>query len=231
MGLQGVELVMDLEEAFGIELKDDEVVESLTPRMIGDVIFTKLKATDEHICQSQRAFYILRKAFLNMFNLERKSIKPDTRFRDFIGRSQEKEIWGQLRVAIAARSWPGLARPLWMSRLLIGVTLAIFGMTNIKVYAAIRSFRGIEIGFIAGIVLAAVFAHIAAKLTHPWKVRIPPRFKSVRDMIPYAITSDRVKWTREQVSILVKQTVMENLRIKESEYTEDSRFVEDLGLN
>ena len=94
MGLQGVELVTDLEEAFGIELKDDEVVESLTPRMIGDVIFTKLKATDEHICQSQRAFYILRKAFLNMFNLERKSIKPDTRFRDLIGRSQEKEIWG-----------------------------------------------------------------------------------------------------------------------------------------
>ncbi|KPL21299.1 MAG: hypothetical protein AMJ75_10230 [Phycisphaerae bacterium SM1_79] len=231
MGLQGVEVVMDLEEAFGVELKDDQVVESVTPRMIGDVIFSKLKATDEHICQSQRALYILRKALLNMFNPERKSITPDTRFGDFIGKLQEKEIWGQLGVAIPGRSWPRLARPLWMSPLLIAVTLAIFSMTSITVYAAIRSLLGIEIGFIAGAVLAAVFAHIATKLTRPCKVRIPSRFKSVRDAIPYAITSDPVKSTREQVPVLVEQIVMEELGVKESECTEDSRFVDDFGMN
>ena len=31
MGLDGVELVMALEEAFGVELKDEEVMQTLTP--------------------------------------------------------------------------------------------------------------------------------------------------------------------------------------------------------
>ena len=35
MGLDGVELVMALEESFGVELKDDEVVKAVTPRMVG----------------------------------------------------------------------------------------------------------------------------------------------------------------------------------------------------
>jgi acyl carrier protein len=116
MGLQGIELIMDFEEAFGVELTDAEAIESVTPRMIGDVIFSKLKATDERICQSQRAFYILRRAFIRIFNIDRKSITPDTQFRDFIGRSQEKEIWEQLRLAVAARSWPKLTLPLTASR-------------------------------------------------------------------------------------------------------------------
>jgi acyl carrier protein len=38
MGLDGVELVMSFEEAFGIELKDEEVTETRTPRMVIDLI-------------------------------------------------------------------------------------------------------------------------------------------------------------------------------------------------
>jgi hypothetical protein len=87
MGLDGVELVMEFEEAFGVELKDEEVTEIRTPRMVIDLIFSKLKATDERICQSQPAFYILRKVFMNVLGLDRKSITPDMQFRSLIPRS------------------------------------------------------------------------------------------------------------------------------------------------
>jgi len=225
MGLQGVELIMDFEEAFGIELTDGEAIESVTPRMMGDAIFSKLKATDERTCQSQRAFYILRRALVKMFNVDRKSIKPDTRFRDFIEKSREKEIWEQMRLAVAARSWPKLTLPLTVSRFLTAATLAILSM---MVYAAICSS---ELGCVGGIILLVVFLRISNELAPPYRNYIPPRFKTVRDLVPYAITSDQIKWTREQVSVLVKQIVTEALGVKESEYTEDSRFVEDLGMN
>ncbi len=60
MGLDGVELVME----FGIELKDEEAVELETPRMVVDLICSKLKNIDEHTCQTQHSFYILRNAFV-----------------------------------------------------------------------------------------------------------------------------------------------------------------------
>jgi len=41
MGLDSVELVITFEEAFGIELKDGEVAETITPRMVIDLIFSK----------------------------------------------------------------------------------------------------------------------------------------------------------------------------------------------
>lgn len=47
MGLEIVELILDLEETFGVELKDEEVIEATIPRMICDLIYSKLKDKDE----------------------------------------------------------------------------------------------------------------------------------------------------------------------------------------
>jgi acyl carrier protein len=41
MGLDSVELVMEFEEAFGIELKDEEVTKIVTPRMVIDQLGLK----------------------------------------------------------------------------------------------------------------------------------------------------------------------------------------------
>lgn len=236
MGLDGVELVMEFEEEFGIELKDEEAVETETPRMVVDLIYSKLKNIDEHTCQTQRTFYILRKAFVKMFELERKSITPDMRFRSLIDKSKEKEIWEQIRIAIAARRWPEFIRPLWMSRVLIAAGFAIFIVTFCTViFYSVRvglvDAQGITTAAFLGILPVIPFAIIAARLTRPWKIYIPPEFKSIRDLIPYAVTSDRIKWDREVVSIRVKQIVMEQLGLEESYYTEDSRFIEDFNMD
>ena len=90
--------------------------------------------------------------------------------------------------------------------------------------------HGIVSAALFGILLVVPYAVIAVIITMPWKIYIPLQFKSIRDLIPYAITSDRVKWDREGVSIRVKQIVTEQFGLKESKYTEDSRFVEDFGM-
>ncbi|MHC4537036.1 MAG: acyl carrier protein [Planctomycetota bacterium] len=236
MGLDGVELVMEFEEEFGIEIKDEEAVEIKTPRMVVDLICSKLKNIDEHTCQTQRTFYILRNAFVKMFGLERKSITPDISFRNFIEKSKEKEIWEQIRKAIAARDWPKLVRPLLMSRVLSAIGFAIFGVTicaviYYQVRVGLADVEGIFFAACLGILLVIPYAIIAARLTRPWKIYIPLEFKSIRDLIPYAVTSNQIKWDREVVSIRVKQIVMEQLGLEESYYTEDSRFIEDFNID
>lgn len=237
MGLDGVELVMEFEEEYGIEFKDEEAVNCVTPRMVIDLICSKLKNIDEHTCQTQRTFYILRKAFITMFGLERKLIKPDMPFRNLIEKSKEKEIWEHIRIAIAARNWPELVRPLWMSRILGTIGFAIFSVTICTAFYKfvfvdhIDIVGGILFAAISGIWIVIPFAIITLRLTRPWKIYIPPEFRSIRDLIPYAITSDRVRWDREGVSIRVKQIVMDQLGLEESYYTEDSRFIEDFNID
>ena len=228
MGLDGVELVMALEEAFGVDLINDDLSKTVSPRLIGDVIFSKLQATDERLCQSQRAFYILRKALMGLLGLKRQEVTLDCRLSAFIPRERERELWPQLQTVVGARTWPRLARPKWMSPSLAWVAIAIIAATA---WLSVSYGCGEALGLICGVVLAALFSVFAAKWTVRYQRCIPARYRCVRDLVPLVINSDRVKWTRDQVSKVVKAIVMEQLGVSEAKYTEDSHFINDFGMD
>ena len=84
---------------------------------------------------------------------------------------------------------------------------------------------------LAGIGLTAAFVRLSIVLTSRCRCYIPARLRTVRDLVPFAITSDSVTWTREQVAVAVKQVVMVQLGLPESAYTEDAHFVDDFGID
>jgi acyl carrier protein len=229
MGLDGVELVMNLEEAFGVQITDEEATNCRTPRMVIDMIFSKLKTADEHVCRSQRAFYAIRRVLVQTFGLERKSITPDMRLRDIIPESRQKELWEQFKAALSPNNWPALALPRWMSRSILTLCVAVFATgAVIEIHLSGR----VGSGLACGVALAGLFGIAAALLSRPYCICIPAHIESIRDLIPHAITSDRMAgWNREDVAIVVKRLTAEQLGLDESEFTEDSRFVEDLHMD
>lgn len=52
MGLDAVELLMALEEGFGVAIADAEAEVCVTPAAVTDLIFGKLRAADERVCLS-----------------------------------------------------------------------------------------------------------------------------------------------------------------------------------
>lgn len=229
MGLDGIELVLALEEAFGVELEAEEVVHAVTPRLVGDLIFSKLQATDQTVCQSQRAFYVLRKAFMGQFGLQRAAVTPDMSFRELIPPEKEEDAWNDLKRSARARSWPALARPQWLRWSIRGVILGAFATVFFLLWKAFPI--GATNAAVVGAVPATVVGLLCTVATRKFKTRIPPRFRRIRDLVPFAVTSDEVKWTRDQVSALVKQVVLKQLAIPEAKYREDANFVKDLGLD
>jgi len=227
MGLDGVELVMAAEEAFGVTLTESETWEVKTARMLGDLIFSKLQSTDQSVCQSQRAFHLLRKAFMRHFNLPRSAVTLDMPFKKLIRRSQEKEIWVDLKRAVYARSWPECERPLWLRWTLVLLTLA----TPFAVWRYLHRALGADVAALIGLVAMLAIGMVAARATRRFKTRIPAGITRVRDIIPFAVTSDQVKWTRDQVSDVVQKLVIEQLGIPEAKYREDADFIKDLGMN
>ena len=172
-------------------------------------------------------FYILRRAFMRTFNLKRSDVSLDMRFRPLIPTNEEREVWPCLQAAVCARRWPDLSRPVWMTRLITASSLALLIPT---VLASLILHWGLTSGIIIGIILTIVFACLTVHFTIPFKLYITTRLRTVRDLVPLAITSDSITWTREQVSTLVKEIVMEQLVVPESKYTEDSHFIDDFGM-
>lgn len=218
MGLDGVELLMALEEGFGVTIADAEAERCVTPAAVIDLIFGKLRASDERVCVSQRAFYLLRKGLTRTSGVGRRSVVPDADLRSFTSGRSEREVWDDLKNAIEARTWPALARPAWLAALLWLLSLgALCGLT-----AAVH--------WTAGAACALLIAFVGSRLTRPFRSRIPARYAHLRNLVPFAVTSNAIAWTRDQVASQVRKLVIEQLGLREKEYREDAHFVKDLGM-
>lgn len=225
MGLDGIELIMEFEDEFGIRITDEEATEARTPRMVIDLVLSKLEVKAQTVCWSQRAFYLLRGALMEFAGAPRKAIRPGSELRDIISPDRVAPVWPTLELAIQAKVWPSLVRP----RLLVTALWA----------AGIAFCLGLFVASLAGGTTAAigtaflgtiVFAVAATLATTRWQTRLPDGLTRIRDLVPYAGSSERIEWTREKVAVIVKVIVMEQLGLSESDYREDADFIRDFKM-
>jgi len=124
MGLDGVELVMSIEEGFGVTITDAEAEACATPAAVIDLVYGKLRASDQRVCVSQRGFHILRKGLMSTLGLARSAVALDARLPRSVMGKDARGIWASIRDSVQARSWPRLGRPRWLVALLTAVSLA-----------------------------------------------------------------------------------------------------------
>jgi hypothetical protein len=111
-----------------------------------------------------------------------------------------------------------LVRPIWIATWLWILSLGLFCVLLVPLHWALAA-----IG-------AALAAAIATRLTRPLCTEIPPRYSKLRALVPFAATSDSIRWTRDQVASVVKEVVIEQLGLWEGQYREDADFVKDLRV-
>lgn len=233
MGLDAVEIVMMAEERFGIEIADREAENIRTPGMFIDLIFGKVKQATAARCQTQRSFYLVRRALSSICGVERGSIRPETRIRGFVAVHGERAFWARLRIEVGARWWPALAFPagvetagkigfllLCVSGIVIGWQVGLFSSGGGTVVAIL----------FLGVLAPALLVAALARLLSPLRTFIPARIACVGDLVPYAATSDGMDWSREDVARGVRE-IVEDVLAPGPEYREDADFVKELGLS
>lgn len=232
MGLDGVELVMAFEERFGISITDGEAGNIRTPKDVIDLIMSKIKVTDEKLCLSQRAFYLLRNALIRKLGISRNSINPDTDLGKIIPKSDIKRVWKELRTEVQARSWPKLVRPLWMKLAIFICSIGVFSITYLIVLSCPEEIIGNYLtASLSGSFLGILFIFFALYFTRSFKNSIPSRLRRIRNIVPrHVISSEKIKWSKEEVPRHVKQIVIQMLGLRESQYREDADFIKDLGV-
>ncbi len=218
MGLDGVELVMAIEEGFGVTIADAEAEACVTPAAVIDLVFGKLRASDERVCVSQRAFYLLRKGLTRTLRVSRWKVELNSDMRSFTTGRSERDVWDDLKTAVQARTWPALARPAWLVASLWILSLVTFCALIALFHWAVAT------------ACTLVLAFVAVRLTRPFRSCIPARCSRLRELVPFAVTSDAIAWTRDQVGSLVRKLVIEQLGLREGKYREDAHFVKDLGM-
>ncbi len=234
MGLDAVEIVMEVEEAFGITLEDSEVENISTPRDLIDLIMTKVGKTASAGCLTQRAFHQVRAAMLRQLPLQRREISPTAHLARLAPRNQRKVLMECLAAELETGPLPALVRPKWLVNGLaaICIVLAIVGSGWIFRHG-LWAHRGAMFG--TAVALAAALAFLANAATKSCRFDFPPRLATVGDLSRWlvahktelAVTAPG-KWTREQVAARIRDIVIEQLDCAPA-YREEASFVQDLG--
>jgi acyl carrier protein len=231
MGLDGVELVMAVEEAFDVCIEDAEAENIRTPRELIELVMAKVASANPSVCLSQRAFNLVRKSLCKHPPLTRRDVTPATELSLLLPAPVRRGVLHSLAADLGTALPAQLKRPNWLTAILFGVSILV------GLLAAI-AFPFTSIGSLLVFPSIAVLTGCVAFLTtKPFQTEFPKSVSNVAALSRWVVAhkpdlaaSPQVAWTREQVAARVREIVIDTLGC-EKKYSEDARFIEDLGLS
>jgi acyl carrier protein len=241
MGLEGVEIVMEVEDAFDITLLDSEAEKVRTPRDLIELVMGKVGRADVAVCLTQRAFHRLRRAFMTELNVKRAGFSLDLPMQQLLPLDTRRLVLARISGQLGVAKPPDLERPHWLKTLLAAVSL----MPGIAIAFAlspgpasgsllvnlIRSFN-----WLPGILAFFCLLILGISMTKKCATEFPARLRTVRGMTRWLVANNPQllgappgQWSRELVAEKVRDIVITHFG--EKKYREDARFVEDMGMN
>lgn len=239
MGLDGVELVMAVEENFAIVIEDADAEKMRTPRDLIAHIVSKVGCVDRTHCATQRAFNKLRLALMRHCGLNRTQIRPQAPMIGLLPFKKRREILRQILDETGIAADTEMIRPKWLVALIIIFSLVAAAATAAQVLGQSTQDRSAEfvLFFMTFGAVAILCGGVAAYLTRGLRYQFKPAFASVggfsRWMVvtnPETFGGPTGEWTREQVAEKVRLICIEQLGLSPGTYREDADFIKDFGM-
>lgn len=220
MGLDTVELVLAIEDEFGIRINNQVAQTLRTPSDVADYVMTRVRTEADSSCLTQVGFYRVRSALVATCMTSRNEIHPDTSLTTLFD-ADIKRAWPALGSALQADNFPSLERaPLVVGAVVVAPTLAM---------AAGMAWAGVAPVMVAA--SAAFVALCAHRATSGMRVVIPAKFSIVENLIPFVASTSQVLWTRDHVLAKIIWITSVQLGIPIEKIREDSTFVDELGAD
>jgi hypothetical protein len=241
MGLESVEMVMEVEEAFDIEIADADAEKLRTPRDLIDLVMGKVGRTDVAVCLTQRAFHRLRKAFLGELRLKRADFQLDTRMDELLPLPARKTMLPAIYQLAGVAVPPQLERT---QQLCVFLLLASVASGAAAGFALARASHGKslllnlagQLSWLTGMAVAIGVLRFGFLLTNQMRTAFPKDLTTVKGHVRWFVAHNGQllgtppgQWSREQVAARVREIVV--IHLGDKHYREDARFVQDMGMN
>jgi acyl carrier protein len=223
MGLDFVELVLAVEDTYGLSIRDKDMEGLDTAGKLYDYIFANRFQGMQETCLSSVAFYRLRRALMSVLGVSREDVQLSASLATLIP-TRRRHLWRELQTVLALRL-PDLRRPVWV--------------TSIATLAAVAP--AIAIGswlnsILIGVCVAFALGCALYRVTEPFAVEFRPEFVGplVRQIVAknFGAISDQCRLSNsEELWESLRTLIAEHLGVGRDEITRESHFVKDLGAD
>jgi acyl carrier protein len=232
MGLDGVELVIEVEKRFDVAISDDEASRVRTVGDLHELLKSKLPPSREDLCLTSHAFYRIRSAMKECYGLPREAVRPSTTMESTVPRPTRRHAWKALGEA-AGLPLPPLTLPGWLTTIiLVGAVALVLVAVTARLTGTLGGYPALLLG------LATVpYLLLALGATRPFAVHVPRSCATAGELARVVVASDFARmarhhesWGESELWEALKLTVMHQLGVSESEVTPEARFAEDLKV-
>jgi len=235
MGLDTVELVLEMEDTFNISIPDEDAEKILTVGDCYSYILRKLNNQDSTSCVSLRTFYQLRRNLVELLHIPRNIIHPKTPTNEVIPHLGRRQIWKQLENTLSYR-FPTLNRPLWLKIVLVSTFILISMFFLIITHNISGSDWSVLLGYFLMFlwVWFMIYTLFSLTLTHRMAVEFPPNCQTIGDLAksiqpepdPLFVGGE---YNEKKVWDRLCDIISEQLGVKVEDIKPESSFVVDLG--
>lgn len=231
MGLDAVELVMSVEDAFQINISDEEASKTRTVGELYDLVLSKIKIKGTHDEESSRrcltsaAFYRVRRAMVQVLHIDRRKITPKTELLDLLPRPQRRDNWGRIKQSINLKM-PKL-QPNWGVILIKFVILMAVGIAlGLLQYVGIWGLT----------IVSLISALVMTKFMPALHTSLPAStVGALAEQIYLAnlkqLAEENGGLNEREVWGALRQIIIRQLGVKPEEVTPEARFIEDLRIS
>lgn len=232
MGLDAVELLMDVEESFDIRIPEVDAQEMTTVGELYDFILSKTEQADSETCLSARTFYDIKRA-LRSQGIDHR-FKPSTQLSEVLPQSDRRAFWDGLAASTQMRL-PRLVRSSFVSRVNLIVTLV---STLIIAGLVYNSTGSGELLFIATLVFGVLFALLTTSATTSFATQFDSDIETFKGFSHRVLSMNAAKQQLKhgpmgpsEIWTLLQDLIMDQLGVDRDKVVRAARFVQDLGLD
>lgn len=233
MGLDSVELVMEFEKKFGIEIPDADAEKLTTVGLVHEYIYNRILSTKSNHCLSQYLFYKIRRYCSDNCGVSKSTINVKSNINEKFPKQNRKVEYKKFSEAMAI-TVPELTlgnktRKLLKiigSSLILGSLIVAFLLTSFFSYS--KWFYMLPV---AGIILTILIS----QLLNPYRTTINPML--VKDYIyklislNYAQLTENNHLSKQEIISVINQVIVDKIGVDMEELTPEKSFTDDLGVD
>lgn len=234
MGLDTVELVMQVEESFDITISDEHASQM---RTVGDVYSfiiheSRGKTRGHDRCLNAATFYELRR-WLVLHVEDASQLRPSSVVAATLPAKLRRSIWSQLADDMGLH-FPPLRRPYWLA---MSATICVF-VSSALAFLFFLPFFGFGWAIAITLVVLIFSALVAVVTTTPFAYCPSESFHTYRGLVTQLVALNYVElaqrensWKANEVWTALQNIIVEQLGVEKEIVTPDADFVIDLGCD
>jgi acyl carrier protein len=233
MGLDSIELLMEVEKTFGINIPDKEAEKIRTVGDFYEVVWHHLYDRHSNKCTSQVLFYKLRKAFNEQFAVDRNSVYPDSSPNDYFPKKDRRKAYGQFEKETALEL-PSLHFPEpWNSRWNMLATSLLIGGLTVEILLII--FWHYSWWILTWTLFTVFIIVLVSKCLNPFRIEIHQstmrEFSSEIMALNYNKLTETTGINRKEMEDVMNHIIVNKIGVELSEIAHDKSLTDDLGVN